>query len=124
VHKRALSLAGAGEDPSGIVAHSEAMRRVLELARKARQWNAPVLVTGESGVGRSASAAHPRLLGARPGVFVAINCGAYRDTARERAVRTHGAPLPGDAGSPGLFEAASAHSVSSTRWASCRTRCR
>jgi len=111
VHKRALSLAGAlGEDPSGIVAHSEAMRRVLELARKAAAVDAPVLVTGESGVGKERIARLIHDCSARAhGVFVAINCGAVTETLLESELFGHarGAFTGATQDRAGLFEAAS-----------------
>jgi len=111
VHKRALSLAGAlGEDPSGIVAHSEAMRRVLELARKAAAVDAPVLVTGESGVGKERVARLIHECSARAhGVFVAINCGAVTETLLESELFGHarGAFTGATQDRAGLFEAAS-----------------
>ncbi len=110
-HKRALTLAGApGEDPSGIVAHSEAMRRVLELARKAAAVDATVLVTGESGVGkeRVARLIHDRSARAQ-GAFVAINCAAVTETLLESELfgHTRGAFTGATQDRAGLFEAAS-----------------
>src|SRR5204863_417939 len=44
--------AGAVEDPSGLTVNSDAMRRVVDLARRVAKVESTVLVTGESGSGK------------------------------------------------------------------------
>src|SRR5581483_6208918 len=99
-----------GEDPSGIVAKSDAMRRVLDLARRVAAVDSTALITGESGVGKERLA---RLIhdesarAARP--FVAINCGAVPENLLESELFGHArGSFTGALGDrAGLFEAAS-----------------
>ncbi len=67
----------AREQPHGIAAKSAAMQRALELVRRAAPSRLPVLLTGESGVGKGALA---RVLHAssdrKAGPFVQLNCAA------------------------------------------------
>ena len=96
-------------DASGLVAHSEPMRQVLELARRVAQVDSTVLITGESGVGkeRIARFVHERS-GRASGAFVAINCGAVPESLLESELFGHarGAFTGAAKDRPGLFEAA------------------
>jgi DNA-binding NtrC family response regulator len=100
--------------PEGLVARSAAMRRVLDRAERTARVSSPVLLTGETGVGKSTVA---RLIHARSprchGPFVQINCagiptslvegelfgvrrGAFTGADRDRdglLVRAHGGTL-------------------------------
>lgn len=58
----------------GLVARSEAMRRVLELADRAARADTPILLTGESGTGKSAVARFIHEASGRAGEFVELNC--------------------------------------------------
>jgi two-component system response regulator HydG len=93
----------------GIVARSQGMRRVLELAQRMAGVDSTVLLTGESGVGKERIA---RFIHARSertaGPFVAINCGALPDTLLESELFGHakGAFTGASRDRAGLFEAA------------------
>ena len=102
-------LAPGAEAASGLVVRSEAMQRVLELARRVARVESTALLTGESGVGkeRLARLIHdesPR--GGRP--FVAVNCGAVTETLLESELFGHarGSFTGAERDRPGLFEAA------------------
>jgi DNA-binding NtrC family response regulator len=103
-------LAPEGELPSGLVARSSGMRRVLDLARRVAQVDSTVLISGESGVGKERVA---RLLheesSRASGPFLAINCGALTETLLESELFGHarGAFTGAIRDRPGLLEAAS-----------------
>lgn len=102
-------LVGVAEDPSGIVARSAALRRVLDLARRVARVESTVVVTGESGVGKERIARLIHGESARAaGPFVAVNCGAVADTLLESELFGHvrGAFTGADRDRPGLFEEA------------------
>jgi DNA-binding NtrC family response regulator len=69
---------GEGDDELGdLVASSDAMKRVLDIARRAARSDATVLVTGESGSGKGALARWIHARGPRrEGPFVQVNCAA------------------------------------------------
>lgn len=99
----------AATDPSGLVAQSEAMRKVLDLARRVAKVDTTVLVTGESGVGKERIA---RLIHDEStriaGPFVAVNCGAVPESLLESELFGHakGAFTGASHDRAGLFEAA------------------
>jgi two-component system response regulator HydG len=98
-----------GEDPSGIVARSEQMKRVLELARRAAKVDSTVLVTGPSGAGKERIARLIHTQSARAaGPFVAINCAAVTESLLESELFGHarGAFTGATGDRVGLFEAA------------------
>ena len=93
----------------GLVARSEAMRRVLELARKVARVDSNVLVTGESGTGKERLARFVHAESSRQGCpFVAVNCGAVPESLLESELFGHakGAFTGADRDRIGLFEAA------------------
>jgi two-component system response regulator HydG len=99
-----------GEDPSGIVARSEPMKRVLELARRAAKVDSTVLVTGPSGAGKERIARLIHNESSRAaGPFVAINCAAVTESLLESELFGHarGAFTGATGDRVGLFEAAS-----------------
>jgi two-component system response regulator HydG len=92
-----------------LVAESPAMRKVLELMRRAADRDATVLVTGESGTGKEVVARSIHLAGPRrERRFVAVNCGAIPDTLVESELFGHvkGAYTGAGADRRGLFEEA------------------
>jgi DNA-binding NtrC family response regulator len=105
---------GEAEDPSGLAVRSEAMRRVVDLARRVAKVESTVLITGESGAGKERiarlihdSSAHSA------GPFVAVNCGAVTETLLESELFGHarGAFTGATQDRPGLFEAASGGTI-------------
>lgn len=63
--------------PPGLVAESPKMQKILQLAGRAAQINSPVLLTGESGVGKGALARFIHEHSPRAsGPFLQINCAA------------------------------------------------
>ena len=106
-HQRALIR--AIEEPLGIVAKSNAMRELVDLANRVAKVDATVLITGESGSGkeRVARLVHDGSERAN-GPFVAVNCGAITETLLESELFGHarGAFTGATTARPGLFEAA------------------
>jgi DNA-binding NtrC family response regulator len=106
---------GAGEgaeadaEPSSVVGQSEAIRSVLELARKAARSNASVFITGESGSGKELVAhyihQHSRR-SSRP--MVPVNCAALPEPLLESEMFGHakGSFTGAVAEKEGLFEIA------------------
>lgn len=79
MHRQIVRLRGllATESSGDIVAKSSAMQHVLSIAKKAASLSAPVLITGESGVGKTALARLIHAQGAQPGApFLELNCAA------------------------------------------------
>jgi len=107
--RRLARVAGLREDPSGIMARSEAMQRVVEQAKRLAAVDSTVMISGESGSGkeRIARLLHdqsPRL----EGPFIALNCGAVPESLLESELFGHarGSFTGAAQDRPGLFEAA------------------
>jgi len=109
---RLVARAGPEEPPprfEGVLAHSPAMHRTLELVARAAGSRATVLLEGETGTGkeilaRALHAGGPR----RTRPFVAVNCAAFPDTLLESELFGHarGAFTGADRDKKGLFEVA------------------
>jgi two-component system, NtrC family, response regulator HydG len=104
-----LARANVKEQATGVLAQSESMRRVVEMAYRVARVQSTVLINGESGVGKEVVARlihdeSPRA--ARP--FIAINCAAVPDALLESELFGHvrGAFTGASQDRPGLFEAA------------------
>ena len=109
--RRELERARVPEAETGIVAESEAMRRVLDFARRVALVDSTVLLVGESGVGKEAIAKLIHGLSARAlRPFVAINCAAVPETLLESELFGHvrGSFTGATQDRAGLFEAANA----------------
>ncbi|WNG29785.1 sigma-54-dependent Fis family transcriptional regulator [Cystobacter fuscus] len=102
-------VSGVKEDPAGMVARTEAMKRVLDLSRRAARVDSTVLITGESGVGKERIA---RLIHEESGrahkAFIAVNCAAVTESLLESELFGHarGSFTGATHDRPGLFEAA------------------
>ena len=93
----------------GLVAQSEIMRQVCDLARRAARVDVPVLITGESGTGKERLARLVHDASSRAdGPFVAINCAAIPENLLEGELFGHvaGAFTGAATDRVGLFEAA------------------
>jgi len=91
------------------IATSEAMRRVLELAKRAAPSDATVLIQGDTGTGKEVIARTIHYHSSRStGPFVAVNCGAYTDSllASELFGHVRGAFTGASADRCGVFETA------------------
>ena len=97
------------EEPLGLIAKSEPMRRVVDLAHRVAKVDSTLLITGESGAGkeRIARLVHEESSRAT-GPFIAVNCGAITETLLESELFGHarGAFTGATQDRPGLFEAA------------------
>jgi len=80
----------ARAQPSGILGHSAAMRRVLDLAQRIANGKTTVLITGESGTGkeRIARAIHD-LSDRKDKPFLVVNCGAIPEELMESELFGH-----------------------------------
>jgi DNA-binding NtrC family response regulator len=106
---RSLGPAEVADDEDGVATRSEAMRRMLDQARRVARVDATVLISGESGVGkeRIAELVHRRSArAARP--YLAVDCGAVTETLLESELfgHTRGSFTGATADRVGLFEAA------------------
>jgi DNA-binding NtrC family response regulator len=111
MRRQIVRLRGMLANNSGgeIVARSEAMQQVLAIATRAASLEAPVLLTGESGVGKTALARLIHERGPRSkGQFLELNCAALPSPLVEAelfGVR-RGAYTDAKESRPGLFEQA------------------
>lgn len=100
---------GEFESVEGVIAESEAMKKVLALVNKVADTQAPVLITGESGTGKEVIAKLLHQLSSRKeGPFIKINCAAIPETLLEAELFGYekGAFTGAHQAKPGLFELA------------------
>lgn len=77
-------------EDSSLVGSSLAMREALHLAALAARANAPVLITGETGTGKTRLARHIHYAGVRrTGPFVSLNCAALPESLAESELFGH-----------------------------------
>ncbi len=94
---------------TGIVAHSAEMRRVVGIVERVATTTVPVLITGETGTGKSAIARAIHGTSARADhEFIALNCAALPEQLLESELFGHvkGAFTGATQDHPGLFVAA------------------
>ena len=99
----------AGSDGWQVIAESEGMKRVLDLADRAAPARASVLILGESGTGKELVARRLHLKSGRVGgPFVAVNCRAFAESVLESELFGHekGAFTGAIAAHAGCFERA------------------
>jgi DNA-binding NtrC family response regulator len=104
-----LARTAPDDDPSGIVARSEVMQKLLATARRIAKVDSTVLVIGESGAGKERLSRLIHDESARAGgPFVAVNCAAVSETLLESELFGHvkGAFTGATSDRAGLFEAA------------------
>ena len=94
----------------GLVAKSQAMQRVLEMAARIATVDSTVLITGESGVGKEVIANNIHAMSRRKDqAFIKINCGAIPENLLESELFGYaGGAFTGAKkdGKPGMFELA------------------
>jgi two-component system, NtrC family, response regulator HydG len=107
--RRLVRVARVTEEPTGLVAKSDAMRRLVDLACRVAKVDSTVIITGESGSGkeRVARLVHEESTRAA-GPFIAVNCGAITETLLESELFGHvrGAFTGANQDHLGLFESA------------------
>jgi DNA-binding NtrC family response regulator/predicted hydrocarbon binding protein len=97
------------QESTGLVARSQAMRHLIDLAQRVAKVDSTVLISGESGTGKERVARLVHNASSRaPGPFIAVNCGAITETLLESELFGHvkGAFTGALQERPGLFESA------------------
>jgi transcriptional regulator with GAF, ATPase, and Fis domain len=107
-----------GSSFAGIIGRTEAIRSVFDAIRRVAPTDTTVLVTGETGTGKElvARAVHVHS-SRRQRSFLAVNCAAFAESLLESELFGHlrGAFTGAVAEKPGLFEAATAGTLSSMK---------
>ncbi len=105
---RLKSAATAAVTTRGLVAKSDAMKRVLDVAERSARGDTPILLTGESGTGKSAVAQFIHRASGRKGALVELNCASLPSNLVESELFgvKKGAFTDAREDRPGLFLAA------------------
>jgi transcriptional regulator with PAS, ATPase and Fis domain len=107
---RELKLLRKMTESSDIIAQSDAMKNVIDLAQRVAQVDTTVLISGESGTGKEVIAKIIHGEGKRKdGPFIKINCGAIPENLLESELFGYAeGSFTGASkkGKPGLFEVA------------------
>ena len=86
----AAALERADKAPGGIVAEAEGMRKLLDMARRVAASDAPILITGDNGVGKGLLAEQiHRWSPVADEVFVSINMGSIPESLFEAEMFGH-----------------------------------
>ncbi|GFE59892.1 sigma-54-dependent Fis family transcriptional regulator [Geobacter sp. AOG2] len=105
-----LAFLEGAEAPPLIMARSQSMRRIVDIAWRVAKVDSSILITGDSGVGKELMARFIHDQSSRTcGPFLAVNCGALTETLLESELFGHakGSFTGADRERAGLFEAAS-----------------
>ena len=87
---RAAALERADKAPGGIVAMAEGMRKLLDMARRVAASDAPILITGDNGVGKGLIAEQiHRWSPVADEVFVSVNMGSIPESLFEAEMFGH-----------------------------------
>jgi transcriptional regulator with GAF, ATPase, and Fis domain len=81
---------GGTNPPSNVVGENSGLKNVMDLVHQVAIYNSPVLISGETGVGKEiiANAVH-NLSKRRNGPFIKVNCGAIPDSLVESELFGH-----------------------------------
>ncbi|MBC7457125.1 MAG: sigma-54-dependent Fis family transcriptional regulator, partial [Bdellovibrionaceae bacterium] len=107
--KTVVQLQAGTTNLEGVVGRSQAIKNVLDLARRVSKSSAPILITGESGTGKEVIAKTIHAMGAnKKSPFIPINCSAIPENLLESELFGHakGAFTGASDKKIGLFEEA------------------
>lgn len=110
-----------------LVGRSSAMLKLYDRILKVAPRNVPVVVQGESGVGKELVVREIHRKSTRKdGPFIAVDCGAIPPDLMESELfgRAKGGFTGASTDKPGLFEEARKGTIFSTRLLTCRRQCR
>lgn len=112
--RRRLEVNDADEGPEGMIGRSSSMRRLFGLVERSAQSDVTVLITGETGTGKSLLARRIHRLSRRSsGPFVTVDCGALPPNLLESELFGHarGAFSGAFSDRAGLFEEATGGTI-------------